>query len=381
LKNPRFPLFDGLRGLAVLGILAFHSSELTGRIGFGLGGRFAETAGSSAVLLFFAISGFLLYRPYAAARLAGAPSPSTATYARRRALRILPAYWTILTLLAVYPGITGVFTGDWWRYYGYLQVYAQRTQGLGIPVAWTLCVEVSFYVTLPLWARITRRATGRQDLVALAALALAGAAVQCLSAARHIPYPLGVSLPGQCTWLALGMAVAVISVEHGDDARVAAISGRPELCWALSAGCMAGLIAMVPAGGLFGLIAAVARPAGSGTTLARIALEALLVAGLLTPAALQTGERRGVPGRLLASRPLAYLGTISYSFYLWHLTVTELLARGSDPAAFSASGWNVIGHVHTARTLVLFLLTLLLTGLIATASYRLIELPFLRRKA
>jgi peptidoglycan/LPS O-acetylase OafA/YrhL len=70
--------------------------------------------------VFFALSGFLLYRPYLAARLAGRPQPSTRSFLRRRWLRILPAYWVALTVLAIWPGLPGVFTGDWWRYYGLL---------------------------------------------------------------------------------------------------------------------------------------------------------------------------------------------------------------------------------------------------------------------
>ena len=79
-------------------------------------------------------------------------------YARRRALRILPGYWVALTLLAIFPGVVGVFTGDWWRYYGYLMLYFERTRNGGIQVAWTLCVEVTFYIALPVWAALLRSA-------------------------------------------------------------------------------------------------------------------------------------------------------------------------------------------------------------------------------
>ena len=97
-------------------------------------GDAAVQLGALGPIVFFAISGFLLYRPWVAARAAGAPAPAAGRYARRRALRILPAYWVALTVLAVFPGITGVFTGDWWRYYLFLQAYDARTLGLGIPV-------------------------------------------------------------------------------------------------------------------------------------------------------------------------------------------------------------------------------------------------------
>src|SRR4051794_19182180 len=171
--NPRFPLFDALRAIAVLAVVVFHVAGLTGALaGWPLGSA-ALVLGACGPLLFFVISGFLLYRPFVAARVRGTPPPRAGRYARRRALRILPAYWLALTVLAVFPGIVGAFTGDWWRYYLFLQLYSDRTLGLGIPVAWTLCVEVAFYAVLPAWALAMRRwrPLGRPGGVAAAELA------------------------------------------------------------------------------------------------------------------------------------------------------------------------------------------------------------------
>ena len=96
-------------------------------------------------------------------------------------------------MLAIYPGITGVFTSDWWRYYLFLQSYDASTLPFGIPVAWTLCVEVAFYVSLPFWALAVRhirlgagpRAWIRSELAALAAVATAAVAVQVAASRRR----------------------------------------------------------------------------------------------------------------------------------------------------------------------------------------------------
>jgi peptidoglycan/LPS O-acetylase OafA/YrhL len=390
--NPRFPLFDGLRGMAVLGILAFHDAELTGRVGFGAAGRAAEVLGSVVPTLFFVISGFLLYRPFVAARVQGEPTPSVGRYARRRALRILPGYWIALTLLAIYPGINGVFSSDWWRYYGYLQLYSTRTLGGGIAVAWTLCVEVTFYIALPVWAVAIRRVGPLPtrtrtllwaELVPLALVAAGGVAVQLASARRLVSYPVGISIAGQCTWLWLGMALAVASVacqrDRGALSSVRALGNHAAVCWGLSAAAFAGLIALVPAGGVFGLIGEVATRQALGTAAARIALYAVVVFGLVLPAIF--GERRRDPvRRALAARPLVWLGVISYSFYLFHLTVSQLIAGGHQPGSFSARGLDLLPHLHAVPTLVLYVVTLVATGAVAAVSYRLVELPFLRRK-
>jgi peptidoglycan/LPS O-acetylase OafA/YrhL len=156
--NPRFPLFDSLRGIAAVCIVFFHAASVTA-FAVPVLRDVVAVIGPRSLTLFFVISGFLLYRPYVAARAAGRPPPRTLRYLRRRAFRIVPAYWVALTLLAIFPGIAGVFTGDWWRFYFFLQLYSTETVGQGIPVAWSLCVEVTFYLLLPVWALLLRRAT------------------------------------------------------------------------------------------------------------------------------------------------------------------------------------------------------------------------------
>lgn len=385
--NPRFPLFDGLRGIAVLGILAFHVFETTARLGFGVPGKAAEVLGTQAVIVFFAISGFLLYRPYAAARAHGRAPPRTSRYARRRALRILPAYWTVLTILGIFPGIVGVLSGDWWRYYGYLQLYSGRTLNGGIPVAWTLCVEVTFYLLLPVWAgfvrRIRRGGLLAGELAPLAAVAAAGVVIQLAAARGHIGHLVGVSLAGQITWITIGMGLAVVSVaaEHGavPPGWIRLVAERAGACWTVSLLAFAGLVALVPPGGLFGLIAAVQTPQPLARSVAKIALEALMAATLLLPAIF--GEAgRGMPRRLLALAPVVWLGVISYSFYLWHYTVIQFIGLDHVPSSFSATGLGLLDHLHFARTGVLYVVSLVATGALASASYQLIELPFLRRK-
>ncbi len=369
-------------------MLAFHVAEFTNVIGFGVAGRFEFVAGSQAVITFFAISGFLLYRPYVAAHALGRSSPRTSRYARRRAMRILPAYWTALTLLAIFPGIAGVFSGDWWRYYGYLQLYSERTLNNGIPVAWTLCVEVTFYVALPIWAATIRRAAGgrwlRFEVAGLALWVALGALVQIAAARRTVGHLVEVSLVGQCIWLALGMLLAVASVaatQSGGGWRrlAAALGARPLLCWLVAAAAYGGLMAVASGGGVFGLIAAVSKRQSTSTAALRIVLETVVVVLMLAPAVFGD-SRSGAPRRILSWRPVVWIGVISYSFYLWHLTIVQLLATPGSGGAFSAGGLNLLAHIHVARTFLLYVLSLAVTLVVAGLSYRFVELPFLKRK-
>src|SRR3954454_4681930 len=92
-----FPALDGLRAIAVTAVFVYHgalgSTTLT------------EHAGDlvvhfdTGVQIFFVLSGFLIYRQFAAAHLAGRHVGEVRTYARRRALRIYPAYWLALVVL------------------------------------------------------------------------------------------------------------------------------------------------------------------------------------------------------------------------------------------------------------------------------------------
>jgi peptidoglycan/LPS O-acetylase OafA/YrhL len=390
--NPRFPLFDSLRAIAVLMVLAFHVTSITGAMNKQIVGDLYRGFGNQGVLLFFVISGFLLYRPFVAARAFGRDRPSTGRYGRRRVLRIVPAYWLALTALALFPGIVGVFTGDWWRYYFFLQGYSQSTSGRGIPVAWSLCVEVAFYVSLPLWAMAVGRvrlgsgprAWLRAELVALALVATLGIAVQ-VAAARNVASDLlAQTILGECTWLALGMALAVASVaeEHrGRDSKVMRIVARhPGWCWI---GAFAALIALDAvqhqSGGVFGIVVALRTVQPFAKVLGGIGLTAVFLTLLVAPA-IFGDPARGWPRRLLSAAPLAWLGLISYGVYLWHLAIVELFSQPSDPGHFSASGLGLAGKIHHGTTPILFLLTLAATAVVAALSYYFVELPFLRRK-
>src|SRR5699024_152285 len=117
------------------------------------------------VTIFFLISGFLLYRPFIAHRAHGAAAPAIADYARRRALRIFPAYWLILIVLTVLPGTTGVTNGEWLGQGSltFTLPFINSPEGCGTSLecglgqTWSLVVELTFYAALPLWFLLSER--------------------------------------------------------------------------------------------------------------------------------------------------------------------------------------------------------------------------------
>jgi peptidoglycan/LPS O-acetylase OafA/YrhL len=157
------------------------------------------------------------------------------------------------------------------------------------------------------------------------------------------------------------------------------LAERPGLCWIAAIGCLIGATAVLHPGGLFNIIISLRTKQPYARTLGGIALTAGLSFFLVVPAVF--GERLGgVPRRILAWRPLAFLGLVSYGVYLYHLVVGELIGEASDPSHFSARGWGLAVHLHHLSTVVLFVLTLAGSTALAAISYRVIELPFLRLK-
>lgn len=376
--RPHFRHFDALRGVAVLVVLVFHSALITDEVGRGVIGHFTVIAGDIGVTVFFVISGFLLYRPHVAARTAGLPAPALGRYARRRIGRIVPPYWAALTVLAIFPGIAGVFSGDFWKYYLFLQIYWQDTLGLGIPVAWTLCVEVSFYILLPFYALAMRRRTPTVDLTCLALIALGGIIVQLLAVRHRIDALLETTLLGQAPYFAVGMALAILSV-RGAGRLATAVERRSGELWIAAALAASGLALLAPSDGFAGMLLQLGAVQPYWKAIARIVLTVLFVTALVLPAV--WGENAGGwPRRFLAWAPVAALGTISYSVYLYHLTLAQLIGLPSDHGHFRAGGLALAEHVPVIPTLAVFLATLAASALVGTTSWRLTERPFSHRR-
>ena len=318
----RFPLVDALRAIAALLIVGYHVAFVSG--GLGPEGTGPWLSGLNVgVPLFFVISGFLLYRPWVATRLAATAPPSTRVYALRRALRILPAYWVALVLIVLLLGREGVF--EWpgvLVYLGLAQAYDPTRFTGGIGQAWTLTVEVAFYAALPLLALAARRLRGpalRGEWLLIGTLVAVSVVWRAVVLATVDPadpayFPLLVALPAQLDVFAGGMALAVLSAA-GREWRGAAAG------WLVAAAAYAALVLL--------------RPDGLG---ARIVVEhelqAIVALGLLAPAVCGAG---GPVRGLLAWRPLAWVGLVSYGIYLWHLDVLRELAEHDLPVPVLAA--------------------------------------------
>ncbi|MGN6332248.1 MAG: acyltransferase family protein [Motilibacteraceae bacterium] len=327
---------EGYRGLAAVLIVVYHVYQFV-RVGdrYPLEGTWAHPllyALDTFVGLFFVLSAFLLGLPFARRALEGGRAGSGREFLRRRAVRIVPLYY--VAVLVVWASRNGSFPGDWrdlLEHLTFTQVFDQQRIFYTIGPAWSLAVEVQFYLLLALlgWAacalcaRLPTRAARTAVLLSGVAVLFAGSIVFRFVAERswHEPvtaWPVWFSLPARLDEFALGLALSVVVALRGNEP-----VNRPLLAVLLLAGA-AFLAVAVRAG------AVDANPYLMRPTWAAIGFSLLLMATALSGS-------RSAANRLLDTRPLAFLGLISYSLYLWHEPVLLWLdAHHLLPARYGA---------------------------------------------
>src|SRR5215210_1861597 len=98
----RFPLFNSMRAIAAIMVMCTHLAVQAHATDPGAFARPFAVRLSAGVAVFFAISGFLLFRPFLSAWVAGDRRPAFVPYALGRFLRIYPAYWVALTISVIW---------------------------------------------------------------------------------------------------------------------------------------------------------------------------------------------------------------------------------------------------------------------------------------
>jgi peptidoglycan/LPS O-acetylase OafA/YrhL len=363
-----------MRALAVFSVLVVHAAVF-GRVGDSIAGKLLLHL-NVGVTIFFLISGFLLYRPFIAHRTGGGASPAIGTYARRRLLRILPAYWLVLAVLIVLPGLTGIPGSGGIQQFALLHTLplgdgpacVTSVADCGLAQTWSLVVEFTFYAALPLYviaaAALARGRSShswlRAELTLLAVLAAASTLLHFVVVdTAGVASAVGGTVLGYFLWFALGMAMALVSVaiagrDGGPPRFVGTIGSHPDRFW------LAALVIY--------LACALVLPAtpylvGGGDQLLAYLAFGLVALLLMLPAVFADSEG-GAPRAFLSARPVAWLGLISYGIFLWHYVVALEFGVPGE-------GWSFLP---------LLLVTIAITVPVAAASYYLLERPLLRFK-
>jgi peptidoglycan/LPS O-acetylase OafA/YrhL/4-amino-4-deoxy-L-arabinose transferase-like glycosyltransferase len=333
-----FAGFDGLRAIAAFGVLLTHVGLQSGFVGRNGTGPWISRA-DAGVALFFVLSGFLLYRPFVAARLDGRSGPRVRSYLRKRFLRIFPAYWLALTVLVVVVDTRGREDisgwGDLVIYYGLLQSYSKAHALGGLQQAWTLVNEVAFYLLLPLWAagaawlagRLKPRTAVLTELGILLAAALGALGFRWWLHSFQANDPSIGNFDPRFHWLLAnfhlfvpGMALAVglewSRRRHRPLAVLEAARRHPLVCWAAAGLAFWALSTQLDLGVQVGAT-------GQGQAIAKEVLYAAVGFALVVPVAL-AGATLPRSLRWLGAPLMVALGVLSYGIYLWHEGATDL---------------------------------------------------------
>jgi peptidoglycan/LPS O-acetylase OafA/YrhL len=344
----RVASLTGIRAVAALLVVGTHAAYTTGKYVHGYWGLVGARL-EIGVPIFFVLSGFLLFRPWVKSAATGGPPPSLSRYARHRVRRIMPAY--IITVLFAYVLYhfreAGPNPGHTWlglvRNLTLTQIYCNGYLGKylhqGLTQMWSLAVEAAFYVSLPLLAYVLfvlicrRRWRPGLTVGALAGLMLISPAWLILVHTDHwFPDGARLWLPTYLAWFLAGMMLAVLQ----------AMRVRCYAFMALPLAIISFFIVSTPIGG-----APTTSPASMTEALVKTCFYAAIAALAVAPLAL--GDR-GWYYRLLATRPMVWLGEISYEIFLIHLITMEF-----------AMDYVVGYHVYTGSMLNLFIATLVLT--------------------
>ena len=344
-----FPLLDGYRAIAAFMVLSTHVAFNTGEILVPVIGPLLGRM-DFGVTLFFLLSGFLLYRPWARSALTGAEGPRLGTYAVRRAARILPAYWAMVAFtLLVLPELQPVRWQAWPVHLGLLHIYLPGFSLEGLTQTWSLATEVSFYVFLPLIAWVAGRrhrgspdASARWQLTVLAAMVAVAWVFTVLRVSGNLGQSTitGYWLPGFLDWFALGMAIAVIQVRLQSAGAPAWMRSVRHVArstpWCLVIAASLYVIAATPIAGP--LTFDTAQP---NSLVIKHLLYAAIAVFLLLPGFLGEWGDGSSWARLLRHPVVVYLGVVSYGVFLWHLVLLRLIQEGLGLQVFSGGFWFV----------------------------------------
>jgi peptidoglycan/LPS O-acetylase OafA/YrhL len=390
---------DGLRGVALVAVILVHVIIILPKTGY------AQTAPMvilaqlcrHGLTVFFVLSGFLIFRPFASAVAQRRALPNTGGYAINRVLRIWPAYLVILTIATVilpwgivaqHGGCPGSVTGCDRQVIGrltdpltllanvtLLQGWFPSTAFTGLGVSWSLVTEVGFYVLVPFLGLAAAAFSKR--ISPTAAVFLPGFFMVALGAcfrwtthamwlqAGHVddipfaPTWLSVinrSVLGQADTFGLGMLLAATVVWS----RSMSPDGHKRLrrcAWIL----------LMAAPVVTALAIALGARSGELATEAIAVAAAALMAILLLP--LPGPVSRGLVNTF-EIRVLRYLGEYSLSWYLWHYPVVLWFRAHAE--------WV---HFDSLPTMVLALVVVCVPiSALAWVTYTFVEAPAMTRK-
>lgn len=356
-RLPFIPALEGLRAVAALGIILTHAAFQTGNdTGAVINRVMART--DFFVPVFFALSGFLLWRRHAADfAFSTEGRRHWAGYYVKRLGRIMPASLAVVIIvIAIFP-----VAGD----PGVLQIVANLLllqnyvpDGMigGLTHLWSLCVEMFLYLVMPLLALAVGRRRRAVRVAAVVTVGVLSALWPFLAGPRT-----GDLNPHIMPWAFFGsFCVGLLAAEtEGWLAEVGGSRAATVRRWAgrrlLWVALAVGVLVLASFDGPEGL-----SSASPGEFARRTTCGVAFAAALVVPVALAPRSR------FLESTVMQALGRWSYSIFLWHMAILSLVFPLLGISLFSG-GYAVL--------LLVFAVTAVLSVPVAALSYALVEDP------
>lgn len=330
------PGLDGLRAIAVLGVISYH---------LGLG---AVPGGLLGVSVFFTLSGYLitdlLLDQHAAGRL------SLTSFWVARARRLLPALGLMLTIVTAWVTIVGphqttafrtavgsaaLYVNNWWLVLRDVSYFAQFEAPGPLNHLWSLSVEEQFYIVWPILVLLgcrvlrgpARRLRPRLGAAILALALMSSAVMALLYRATGDPSRVYYGTDTRAAELLVGAALAAVWPSRSLQRRVTA-AARTTID-------AVGSVGLVVIAVMFLRAEALSPFLYRGGFLLLSLSVGLVVASVVHPASRL--------GPVVGCRPMRWIGARSYGLYLWHVPIIILttpsgatgpsLARGTLQAA------------------------------------------------
>ena len=371
---PFLPALEGLRAIACSGIIITHVAFQTGAdTGNLLNRMMART--DFFVPVFFALSGFLLWRRHRADFAVSTAHDNLLTlagYYVKRLGRIFPAYLVTVAIVLLFFPVAGAPT-VWQMLSNVIMVQIYVDGGLigGLTHLWSLCVEMAFYLVLPVIAVAWGRQERKWRIVCIVAVAAASFGWAFIPAFAEPPAPGGLNPhimpPAFIAWFGVGLLGAELESivqdrayartgkdgAEGIDARyqlpeVRVIAKFRWVFWLLAIGALA----VAASDGPEGLTHAAPAEFARRTLYGLVFAAALIIPYTLAPRS-----------KFLESAPMQALGRWSYAIFLWHMSLLSLV-------------FPLLGvHLFSGYTALVLVATFVLSVPVAALSYALVEEP------
>ncbi len=352
-RDTRFqyqPALDGLRAFAVLAVMLYHGSVLSG--------------GFLGVDAFFVLSGFLI-TSLMVAEVHGTGRLDLKGFWSRRARRLLPALFLVLIGVGAYAafvasaaqikGLRGdgfaalFYFANWHQVFQHKSYFDMFSTPSMLQHTWSLAIEEQWYLLWPLLLPFLMRRTGGRPNRLLAVIGGMAAASAVWMAVLYRPggdpsrVYFGTDTRAQSLLIGAGLAVLL------------AWRGGPRTRRATASLQLAGLAAAAFLAVVWTQVDDHAQFLYRGGLFLEALAVAVVIAAAVQPA-------RAVLRRTLSLRPLRWIGWISYGLYLWHWPVYVFLT----PQRAGLSGTPLL------------VVRMAVTFAVATCSYVLVETPIRR---